>query len=47
MEVNREKFVSQAYMALNIISFHSPTMAIINMIIWGYVLPRGIAGEID
>lgn len=47
MEVNCEKFVSQAYIALNIISFHSPTMAIINMIIWGYVLPRSIAGEID
>lgn len=45
MALDREQVSSTIYRAINIASFHSPTMAVINMIIWGYILPRRVAGD--
>lgn len=40
MIYDRQQMISTAFAALNIMSIHSPTAAIINYFIWGYVLPR-------
>lgn len=37
-----DKLISLAYTALNTVSWHSPTLAMLNILIWTYVLPKKI-----
>lgn len=47
MLYDREQVISTAFAALNIISIHSPTAAILNYLIWGYVLPQRLKNQME
>ena len=37
---NWEQMVNTAFAVLNIMAIHMPTAAILNYILWGYILPQ-------
>jgi len=47
MLYNREQVIYTAFNALNVISVHSPTAAIFNYILWGYILPQRLKNRME
>jgi hypothetical protein len=47
MPYNREQVISTALSALHIMSIHIPTAAILNYILWGYILPQRLKNRME
>lgn len=47
MLYKREQVIYTALNALNIMSIHIPTAAILNYILWGYILPQWLKNRME
>ena len=47
MLYDRQQVMATVLTALNILSIHSPTAAICNYILWGYILPYRLKSRME
>jgi hypothetical protein len=47
MRCDKQQLIYTAFAALNIISIHSPTAAMFNYLLWGYILPQRVKNRME